>query len=1203
MPDIERISNVAMATRRFGTMFAALLLLLGNLGLPQLAAAQNIYAALHGTVTDNTGAVIPNAAVSIVNTSTGITTTAATDSHGYYIFPQLQIGGPYTVTISASGFQKFFSTGLTLNVNDNREVSAQLQIGSAVQTVEVKAATVQVETADTQLKQVFTAQQLEEAPLLGRDVTGLQKLAPGVMESSDRFGNYSSNGSQTQNNAYLVNGADITDSSLQSEGISVNPDALAEQNIVTSTLNPEFARNSGAIVNQVLKSGTNAFHGSGFEFYRDTFLSNGSYFAPSRPNYHQNLYGGTLGGPVIKNRLFFFLAYQGYRNRVGQTQLSPVFNPSQIAGNFTADNNIANDGPNNTVGLSSNPIPFAVGGCAAGTPWNACFPTGGNIQIPSSSYNPISAKLLQQFVPAPNATVGGGSYYAFNAPNTAAQDQGIIRADYHLSQNDSLWASSIFQSSPSAAALGYGGSDLPGFGTTQAEHYKIFMASWTHTLGSTALNELRAGYYRLNFASVEPAQVVQPSSYGFNISPQSPMANLPQINVGGLNGTTSNGAASFLGFTYEGPQPRKDTNLSAADNFSKILGNHSLKFGVSYEQFGVSNPYYANNNGSYNFSGGGTYSSGDPVLDYVLGIPDSYQQTSGSVIQAIGHEYYAYAQDGWKVSNDLTVNFGIAWDTEAPFQNHQFNGLGIVCWSPTSTQTSKVYPGGPPGLTYSSDPGCNIAGGVTPKYNHFGPRLGFAWSPSSGPASLLGAAGTHKFVVRAGFGMYWNRDAEEGQLQNLGDPPGFKSSFGASDFGGSPSFANPFMDVATGQTEPNPFPYVYPAPGTQLNWSNYSQLSISTYPSNYTVPYNYNFNLNLQRELPSNMVLQLGYVGSMGHKLVRAYEGDPITAAGHAACLASPTCSADGGRLSIDFPQYFSQPAIVPGSAGLGNDGNGIPWFISVGQQHTDGASNYNSFQASLTKGTSHGLYFTLAYTYSHALDNASGYESSGANGRGVNNIPGFEYLNYGDSDYDARHRLATSYNYEVPIFSSWNDNLILREGLSGWHISGVTALQTGFPVTVQDKGAVNSLYCNAGQYLSYYNCPDTPDASSFNINTFNPRASDHLWFDPTLFSQEPLGSLGNVKRNFFHGPGFNYTNLSLYKDFPLGAEKARYVEIRMEAFNAFNHANFGQPDGNYTDGPGFFGVVTSVAGSTTGDLNGDPQPGRAIQLVGKFFF
>jgi hypothetical protein len=385
----------ATAVRRLGLLITAPLLFVGIVGLQQPAAAQNIYAAVHGAVTDTSDAAIPGAAVSITNTSTGITTTATTDGHGYYIFPQLQIGGPYTVAITSSGFQKFSSTGLTLNLNDNREVSARLQIGSAVQTVEVQAAAVEVETSDTQLKQVFTAQQMEEAPLLGRDVTGLQKLAPGNMESSDRFGNFSANGSQTQSNAYLVNGADITDSSVQSEGLSVNPDALAEQNIVSSTLNPEFARNSGAIVNQVLKSGTNAFHGSGFEFYRDTFLTNGSYFAPERPDFHQNLYGGTLGGPVLKNRLFFFLAYQGFRNRVGATQLSPVFSPSQLNGNFSADNNVANDGANSAVGLSANPIPFAIAGCAAGTSWNACFPTG-NIQLSSSSFNPISAKLLRR---------------------------------------------------------------------------------------------------------------------------------------------------------------------------------------------------------------------------------------------------------------------------------------------------------------------------------------------------------------------------------------------------------------------------------------------------------------------------------------------------------------------------------------------------------------------------------------------------------------------------------------------------------------------------------------------------------------------------------------------------------------------------------------------------------------------------------------
>ncbi|HEV2273843.1 MAG TPA: carboxypeptidase-like regulatory domain-containing protein [Acidobacteriaceae bacterium] len=1162
---------------------AILALLLGPSGLERHASAQVTYAQVHGTVLDPSGAVVPNATVTVLNTSTGISTTASTDSHGYYILPQLQIGGPYTVDITAPGFEKFESTGLTLNLNDNRGIDARLQVGSSVQTVQVQAAAVQVETADTQLKQVITARQIEEAPLLGRDASGLQKLQPGTMESSDDTGNYSANGSQTQANSYLLNGADNNDGPLQSEGFQINPDAIEEETIVTSTINPEFARNSGAIINQVIKAGDNAFHGDAFEFYRDTFLSNGSYFAPTRPPYHLNLYGGTLGGPVIKNRLFFFAAYQALRSSVGKTQLSPVFDQAQLAGDFTADQNF-NPSSTSSSPLSDNPMPFSVNGCPAGTPWSACFPT--RVQVGSASYDPVASKLLTRFMPAPNRVINGAAYYAFNAPNTGAEDQGVLRADYHLSNNDSLWASGLFQSSPSANALGYGGSDLPGFGTHQAEHYKLFMASWTHTFNSSTLNELRAGYYRLNFAAVEPASVVQPGSYGFNITPQSPQSGLPLMNVAGLNGTSA-----FLGFTYEGPQPRRDSNLTAADAFTKIVGNHSLKFGVSWEQFVVNNPYYSTNNGSYSYAGGGIYSSGDPILDFVLGIPDQYSQASGSIIDAASHEYYAYGQDSWKISNDLTLNYGMVWDVETPTYNHQFRGLGITCWS-ISNQTSNVFPGGPPGLTYPTDPGCNTAGGPTTKWSHFGPRVGFAWSPSSGPAALLGSSGAHDFAIRGGFGMYYNRDAEEGQLQNLGDPPYYYQTRGIQDQGPafSPGFANPFADVAGNGSEPNPFPFVPPGAGSQLNWPNYAGLQISTYPKNYAVPYIYNFNLNIQRSLPSNMVLQVGYVGSLGRKLVRAYEGDPITAAGHNACLADPACSANPAFLSLAYPQYKAQPATI----------DGFPWYLSVGQQHTDGASSYHSLQASLTKGPTHGLYFTLAYTYSHALDNASGLESSGFNAKAVNFVPGFGYLSYGNSDYDARNRFVASYNYEVPLLASWSSNLAARELLGGWHISGITALQSGFPITIKDEGIYNSLYCDA---FSYYYCPDTPNTSTFKIKSLNPRSANHTWFDNSVFSQEPLGTFGNVGRNFFHGPGFNYTNMSLFKNLPFGREGERYVQLRLDAFNVFNHANFANPASNFTSGPSRFGVITAVKGTYSSDVNGDPVPGRAVELGGKIYF
>jgi hypothetical protein len=1164
----------------------------------QGARAQSVYGAIHGSVTDSTGAVVPGATVTATDTSTGITTNAATDGHGYYIFPQLHIGGPYTVSVSKSGFQSYQSTGLMLNVNANREIDAVLHVGASTQKVQVQAATIQVETSDTQLKTVIGDKAIEQLPLLGRDATILQKTTPGTVESSDAFGTFATNGNQTQENSYLLGGADVNDTALQTAGIVVNPDALAEISIVTSTINPEYSRNSGAIINQVLKSGTNQFHGSGFEFYRDTFLNNGGYFAQERPQYHQNLVGGTLGGPIFKNKVFFFLAYQGIRRGNGVTNLTRVPDKGQIAnGDFTNDTNQLTGDTNVAAGLSTNPIPFDMTGTngpciadpTADNPetWADCFPnTSGQVVVPVSNYNPIAQKLAQAYVPDPNTNLNGTSYYTFNSPNTFKSDQGIIRIDAHLTQSDTLWASTLFESSPAFDGLSFFGGTLPGFAENDAEHFKIFNASYTHVFNATTLNELRAGYYRFNYAAVEPANVVPPSSFGFSISPQNAgAASVPLMSLTGL---------FDLGFSPYGPQPRKDENMVFSDNFSKVAGNHNLKFGARVERFVVSNPFYSTNSGDFTFGGTGAFSSGDPLVDFMLGIPDSYLQGSGGFIDARGWELYFYAQDNWKVSNSFTLNYGIASDTETPFENLQFGGLGVICWAPTGQST--VYPTAPPGLLYNGDPGCKKAGGPTTKWNHFAPRVGFAWSPDSGPEFIVGTPGAHEFSLRGGFGVYFNRDAEEAQLQNLEDPPTGLSSFGAADVGGSPSFANPFQDVANrpGLSEPNKFPFTPPPPGSPVDFTQFEPLDLSSISPNYTVPYTYNFNLNVQRALPSDMLLQIAYVGSLGRKLPRAYEADHVTAAGHAACVADPTCLHDPNNanyFSLAYPQYFVQPGV---------NIYGIPHYASVGRPYTDGASSYNSLQVQLIKQATHNLYFSVAYTYSHSLDNASGLESSGFNGLGTNWVPGFQYLSYGDSDYDARQRIVFLYNYGIPLFHSWNDHVVLREALGGWHITGITALQTGFPIPMYESGTNSSLYCN-GYGVTYYSCPDVPETSTFNIPTMNPRKAGNYWFNPAPFSPEPLGTFGNVKRNFLHGPGYNYTDLSLYKDFPLGPRgTSRIVQLRVESYNVFNHANFALPDGNFSDGPQF-GQITSVIQPS--NAGGDPQPGRVVQLAGKFYF
>ncbi|MGC2163143.1 MAG: carboxypeptidase-like regulatory domain-containing protein [Silvibacterium sp.] len=1171
------------------------------------AQAQATTASIRGTVTDPSNAVVADANVTVVNASTGISSMQETDNKGYYLFPDLHIGGPYTVTVDKKGFQRFTWAGIMLDLSSTRQVDAKLQLGASSQTVHINSAAVQVETSDVQLKNVVGSTEIEELPTLGRDAVQLQKTTPGVVESSDRMGTFSTNGSQTQENSYLLDGTDINDILLNQPGITPNPDALAEVNIISSTLNPEFSRNSGAVVDEALKSGTNQFHGDGFEFYRDTFLTNGNYFSATRPPFHQNVFGGTLGGPIYKNHAFFFLAYQGLRSRTAQTQLTPVFTGDQRSGNFSADG-----------GLSGNPIPFPNGlqgpngFCPAGTPWNQCFPNG---IVSTANFNSIAANLLQKYVPLSNYASGGNNYYNFNAPNSAGDDQGIIRIDDQLTSHDSLWASTLFDSNPSTNTLPLPstestgtGATLPGFAADNSAHTKVFNASWTHIFNSTTLNELRAGYFRFNFAELEPAAstLAVPSSFGFNIVPQDPsVATLPYINVNGY---------FALGFSTNGPQPRKDENYNYVDNFSKVAGRHDLKFGVNLERFVFSNPFYFENSGAYNFNTSGLYTSGDPALDFLLGVPANYAQQSGSFIDVRAWEYYAYAQDHWKVSDALTLTYGMGYDTETPFENLQYQGVGVSCWSASNAQ-SKVFPGAPPGLLYPGDPGCNKSGGAVTHWDHFAPRVGFAWSPENGFGALTGAPGQHAFVVRGGFGVYWNRGQSEGMQENSSDPPFSLTTEGAASLGGSPSFANPFQDIADtpGASYPsNPFPYTVPKPSPNVDFSSLYPTEMDNVSPDFDVPYTYNYNLNVQRSLPSNMVLTIGYVGSLGRRLMRAFDGDHFTQAGHAACLSgigtgAPvtlgsntfSCVDLAGSQSLYFPGNKVQPAVVPGSQIPGVLPNGIPYYLSIGAMYTNGASNYNSLQISLAKAPTHGLYFTLAYTYSHSLDNASSLEGSAANGLGTNWVPGFQQLSYGDSDYDARQRLVALYNYRIPLPRTMYENAYIRTVLGGWHLSGITALQTGFPITIYDAGVYNSLYCDQFSFIS---CPDVPDTSTFRIKSLNPRQAGNYWFNPSTFSQEPIGTFGNVKRNFFHGPGFNYSNFEVYKNIPVGGlESPRYFQLRLEAYNAFNHANFANPNGNFGAGSPVFGSITSVVQPV--NAGGDPQPGRAIQLAGKFYF
>ena len=1136
-----------------------LLAIVCTAGLSFHLPAQEVTAQIRGTVADASGAIIAGANVKATNTRTGVAKEAPSEANGTFQFLQLPVG-TYDVEVTKPGFQSFSVKGVKLMLNQQYVVQAELPVGAVNQTVQVEANATQVETTTTQLGSVLEAQKIVDLPLNGRNWTSLQTLGTGVVSSSDRFGsNFATNGSQSQQNSFLINGADSIDLPLNTPAIIPSPDAIAEFNLISSTINPEYGRNSGGILNAIIKSGTNQFHGDAFEFYRDSFLNGRNLFQATKPVFHQNQFGGTLGGPVWKDHTFFFASYQGTRNRSpeGTSAPVPVFSANQRNG-VIDPTTLSGNSPFPLVGSNGATYP-------TGTPYATIFAGG---QIPLADFNPISQKLLT-YVPAPNTP---GNLFSFNPIVANVVDQGIIRVDHTFSQRDVVWANLTFQNSANTETLPFTGATLPGFGDANLLAYKQATASWTHTFNPTTLNELRLSYQRFNYHAVTPQQSVLPSSLGFTgITPQNTTAaGIPYIGVTGY---------FDLGFSTNGPQPRIDETYQLTDSLTKTAGGHTMKFGFDGKRYNVNNPFYGNNNGNYSFGGSGAYSSGDAAVDFLLGVPDSYSQGSGGYIVARTYEYYAYAQDTWKVNQNLTLNYGAGYQIDTPLVNQHFGKEALNCFRPGEQST--IFPTAPQGLVFPGDKGCTDSGYYN-HYDHIGPRFGFAYAP--------GSDANKKFVIRGGFGVYFNRVEEELTLQNLGAAPFSLTSPGIGGIGGTPSFADPYTDISTGQRVGNPFPFTPATKGSNVDFAGlgYLPLGINVINPNFTTPYAMNFNFNVQRELPSNIILQVSFVGALGRHLELTYEGDPITPAGAAACAVTPACVTDRATQHTSYPDHALYEPVY-GTSGV------VP-YGSVGVQSTEGVSSYNSFQVSLRKALSHGLDFQASYTWSHAIDDGSGYENSSNGSRSTN--PYNFATDKGDSSYDARQRFVISYSYELPHLSRYWNNFLTRSVLDGWHLAGITTLQTGFPVLLYDSN-YRSLTCDS---LSYYGCWDRPNVTGPST-TYDVRNStlvngvrggttskNYYYYNPNSYALSPIGTLGNVGRNNFHGPGLNNTDLSLSKRIFLSkSEQNRLIELRLEAYNLFNHNQFSSPSGN--DYSANFG---RSLGATIG---------RTVQLGAKFYF
>ncbi len=1182
-----------------------------GLTVSQAANAADINARIKGTVTDAAGAVMPQVVVTAVNTATGVKFTTTSQGNGEYQFQQLPIG-TYTVSASAPGFKSFSASGIVLNIDQEYVETIKLDVGSAGETIAVEADAAQVNTTEVQLSNVVDTHQMTDLPLIGRNFTSLEQILPGVQASNDRFGTtFSVNGSQPQQSSYIINGADSNDLPLNTVAIQPNIDALQEFNLITGPLNAEYDRNSGAVVSTAIKQGTNGFHGDAFEFYRDTFLNTRNFFQKLTPTatFHQNIFGGTIGGPILKDKLFFFGAYQGTRQAVPEAGGNVnVFTPGQLTGNFGTDLPSATGNrpaAGATYGnFSGNAIPgtIVIPGCTtAGNPAKETFAQcayDNHGVFPSTAFNPISTNLLKQFnIP----TTASGSY-SFNPTVTTGIDQGIGRFDFNPTSRDQIYFVGIYQKQSQAETLPFTGATVPGFGDKSTTVIHQFSAGYVRQLSPTVVNDFEVHYTRFNLDTVEPQNVVQPSSLGFSITPQNQVAaSVPTIAIANL---------FTLGFSTNGPQPRLDQVYQLDDNFSKTVGKHNLKFGFDGRRYNVENPFYARNSGSYSFStSSNAETSGDAGLDYLLGAPATYSQGSGARIDAYAFLNYLYAQDTWRATDNLTLSYGVGYQIDTPLHNLQFGGIGVTCFIPG--QQSKVFATAPRNLNYPGDPGCNNASGAVTRYKDFGPRIGFNYAPDLG---FLSAGSSKKLSINAGFGIYYNRSEEETSLQNLSDPPFGQNSAGAPDNGTAtnPGFANPYQDLNTGATIANAFPFVPPTAGSSPNFLKYPSFSLSQYAAGFRSPYSENFQLTLEREFPSKAIARVSYVGTLGRRNQVTIEGNPITQAGHDACLADPVCRVTFRNTQPQQYPTHTQFGIADPARGAGPLGTGLNDYKSIGEISTEGSSNYNALQVSVDKGLSHGLQMQASYTLSHALDDASSFEGGGfggANGRGYNQYN--KALNYGNSTFDARHRFVLAPVYAVPFKRGSSAYSPLNLALAGWEVSAISTFATGFPFDISYGGASSlSLYCASS--TSYYACPDVPqqiaplvktNPRTFFVNSAGVRTNRTVSFQPGSFSPEPLGSFGNVGRNAYHGFGINNTNFIIAKNFALSGEGNRSIQIRMESDNVFNHTQFSNPNGSISGVT--FNAANAITNSNTltfGQVT-SAAAARQTQLAAKFYF
>lgn len=1143
-------------------------------------------ATMLGTVTDPTGAVVPNVTITITNVETGHSRTLTTNQGGQYAAPELQIGH-YTVKASATGFKTVEKSGLVLSVGDRARIDFQLELGNTEQSVTVEAAAVRVQTDSGEVSDLITGQQITKLETNGRSVYTLVNLTPGASSLQADFqtptpvggdANVSFNGQRMAHNLYLLDGGENLDRG-GSGTFSVMPslESLAEFRVLSSNYSAEYGLSSSATMTTVLKSGTKTFHASAWEFNRNDALDARNYFNPKPSKVAKlrfNTYGFNVGGPISfhpsKNPKTFFFYNMEWRSLIqGQTLNQAVPLPSTYGGNFAAVSvtpsslhvpcanqlSAAQISRFQSAGITNFSTPAPDGSCSNDTSGNATFQQFPNNAIPTTLLDGNAQALLTQAKIFPAPTSGTQFQGGNNAPTNVREE--IVRVDRKFGDNFSIFGHWISeQISQTFGTTMWSSDNVPTIGNTFGNPSYSAVIHATHTINPNLLNEMAFNYNgnRINIIpqAMMGASLSAPSSFAFNriFTGPNESSRIPSIN---LANTSTNYTANWT------PWTNKADDYQIRDDLSWVKGAHQFKMGASWALYKKIQNAFASTQGSFTFNG---FYTGNDFADFLLGYANTYGEDA---VHDSGHwnnvSWAAYFQDNWRTTSRLTLNLGLRWDgvPHTYEANHRasnfyprlynaadtatFDSAGNICSSASDPGCTAASPGlgtSPNSILagyqfYLNGIGIDGLGGIPTGLvsNHwaaFGPRIGFAFDTT----------GKGKTVIRGGFGMMYERIQGNDMYNGATNVP-----FDATANFSNVLLSNPHTSTSSGQTQT--VPVVVP--------------TITGLASdNYKLPVSYQYSAGLQQSLWGSSVLSLSYVGNQNRHQSDFREINLPPASSLAGLIAS------GGSGYNQLLPYLG--------------------FRSLRLAQTEANGHYNSLQMDLHAYMRQDLQAQVGYTLSRAIDPTTG----GGNGFDLDNVSnsyaGWKY-DVGPSIFDRTSIAFVNFMYQMPFFKR-SSSRFLKTSLGGWELVGIVTMESGAPLNILVGGSQATNGIQNGQ--TGLNRPNLTGKVSYPKRN---AAAGLQWFDPSAFSAPAPGQWGNLGHDALRGPGRDNWNLALHKDFAF-TERA-HLEFRVESYNTWNHTQFKADVQNNGIGNNFsgsnFGVITSAW---------DP---RVLQLGAKISF